>query len=483
MPDYFRNNQILQTMKNTFRTFYATLLPALLAAVLMYSCATGPGGGGQQAGACYEGLKTYADGIRVINAHEHQRWCEENAVMQMKLSHLIHAAYLGADVASAGGSWMSSGQLDSISMEEYWEINGEALDRCRNTTYYSHFLAGFQKLYDFPDPYFTASNVVALSGQVEERYADYRTWFDRAFREAGFELMFLDQYWDPFNTEVDLNYYALAFNINNLVYMAAAKPAEGEEGPEIYRLAAEEGFRMQTLDDYLVFCDHLLQKNLEGGAVCLKNSMAYGRSIDYEKVPAEVAEELYDRPSSGLNQAEAKKIQDFIFHWLIGKSIEYQLPIQIHTGYLAGNGNTLDNGHPRKLNNLFLEYPEARFVLFHGGYPWTGEYGAFGKMFPNVYLDLVWLPQISRERAVQALDEMLDLVPYNKFFWGGDCAFIEESAGSLEFGRSVVAEVLDRRIARGLLDEELAREIIRAIFRENAIEVFALEERLGREFQ
>jgi len=84
---------------------------------------------------------------------------------------------------------------------------------------------------------------------------------------------------------------------------------------------------------------------------------------------------------------------------------------------------------------------------------------------------------------VQALDEMLDLVPYNKFFWGGDCAFIEESAGSLEFGRSVVAEVLDRRIARGLLDEELAREIIRAIFRENAIEVFALEERLGREFQ
>ena len=122
-------------------------------------------------------------------------------------------------------------------------------------------------------------------------------------------------------------------------------------------------------------------------------------------------------------------------------------------------------------------------MLFHGGYPWTGEYGAFGKMFPNVYLDLVWLPQISRERAVQALDEMLDLVPYNKFFWGGDCAFIEESAGSLEFGRSVVAEVLDRRIARGLLTEELAREIIRAIFRENAIEVFALEERLGREFK
>ena len=232
---------------------------------------------------------------------------------------------------------------------------------------------------------------------------------------------------------------------------------------------------MHSLADYLAFCDILLQKNLQKGAVALKNSMAYGRSLDYENVPEKVAGELYALPSEKLNREQAKKIQDFVFHWIIRKSAEYKLPIQIHTGYLAGNGNTLDNGRPLKLNDLFLEYPEARFVLFHGGFPWTGEFAAFGKMFPNVYLDLVWLPQISRERAVQALDEMLDMVPYNKFFWGGDCGYIEESAGSLEYGRSVVAEVLSARIDRGLLTEELAKEIIRAIFRENAIRVFALE--------
>jgi predicted TIM-barrel fold metal-dependent hydrolase len=175
-------------------------------------------------------------------------------------------------------------------------------------------------------------------------------------------------------------------------------------------------------------------------------------------------------------------IEDFLFHWIIQKSIEYDLPIQIHTGYLAGNGNTLDNGKPVKLNNLFLQYPQAKFVLFHGGYPWTGEYAAFGKMFPNVYLDLVWLPQISREEAVHALEEILDGTPYNKLFWGGDCAFIEESAGSLEYGKDVVATVLAGRIERGLMTEELAVEIIHRIFRENAIEVFRLEDRLGRTF-
>ena len=43
---------------------------------------------------------------------------------------------------------------------------------------------------------------------------------------------------------------------------------------------------------------------------------------------------------------------------------------------------------------------------------------------------------------VRALDEILDTVPHNKLFWGGDCQFIEESTGSLEFGRDVVSQVL-----------------------------------------
>jgi predicted TIM-barrel fold metal-dependent hydrolase len=172
-----------------------------------------------------------------------------------------------------------------------------------------------------------------------------------------------------------------------------------------------------------------------------------------------------------------------MFHWVIKKSIHHELPIQIHTGYLAGNGNVLDNGKPVKLNNLFLQYPDAKFVLFHGGFPWTGEYAALGKMFPNVYLDIVWLPQISREEAVSALDVMLDCMPYNKFFWGGDCALIEETTGSLEFGKDVMVEVLTKRIERDLLTEEVAFDIARSIFRENAIEVFQLNKKLKRDFE
>jgi hypothetical protein len=100
------------------------------------------------------------------------------------------------------------------------------------------------------------------------------------------------------------------------------------------------------------------------------------------------------------------------------------------------------------------------------------SHSSLAKEHPNVHLDLVWLPQISREAAVRALDEMLDTVPYNKLFWGGDCHFIEESTGALVFGKDVAAQVLAMRVDRGLMTEDLARAVARAIFRDNAIRFF-----------
>jgi len=432
--------------------------------------------------AVYRRIRDHADQVKVINTHEHQHWPEEYGDHHFRFYHLIATSYLSADVSSAGANGYDWNLMDSLSLDELWNLYGKALDYTRSTSYYSQFVKGFQKQYGFSDLYFTKNNIAELSVRVEDIYKDYKSWFDEAFHRAGFELMFLDQYWKPFNTQIDEKHFALVFHINPLVSESSNKPEKGSELKSIYKEADNEGYEINNLDDYLEFCDHLFKKNIEKKAVCVKNSQAYSRTLYYEDVPYEEARSLYEKTSSRLTPAEAKKIEDFMFHWIIQKSIEYDLPVQIHTGYLAGNGNVLDNGQPIKLNNLFLKYPEAKFVMFHGGFPWTGEYAALGKMFRNVYLDLVWLPQISRQEAVSALDVMFDCVPYNKFFWGGDCAFIEESTGSLEFAKDVVSEVLANRIERGLLTEDVALDIIDRIFRENAIEVFKLELKLGRKF-
>jgi uncharacterized protein len=430
----------------------------------------------------YLRLRKHADQIKVINTHEHQRRPEEWGINhQFRFYHLMAlSAYLISDLNSAGANGYDLNKLDSLPLDELWKLYGKYLDFSRNTSYYGQFVRGFHKLYGFNDLYFTRENSAILSAQIEKNYKDYNSWFDKAFQKAGFQLMFNDQFWNRYNTDIDERYYVLVFPINSLISFSSQKPEKGTElkSTSIYKEAEREGYEISTLDDYLKFCDHLFKKNIEKKAVCLKNSQAYSRTLFYEDVPYDEARILFDKPSSKLTSVEAKKLQDFMFHWIIQKSIQYNLPIQIHTGYLSGNGNVLDNGQPIKLNNLFIKYPKAKFILFHGGFPWTGECAALAKMFPNVYLDLVWLPQISREEAVRALDVMLDCVPYNKFFWGGDCQLIEESVGSLEFAKDVVAIVLSKRVKRGLLTEEVALEIMNRIFRENAIDVFKLKTRL-----
>lgn len=432
--------------------------------------------------AVYRRIRGHADQVMVINTHEHQRWPEEFGDFHFRFYHLIAASYLASDVCTAGANGYDWNLMDSLSLDELWNVYGKALDYTRGTSYYGQFIRGFQKQYGFSDLYFTKENIAELSDLIENNYKDYSAWFNKAFNRAGFELMFLDQWWNSFNKEIDEKHFALVFNINALVSESSNKPGKGSELRSLYMAASQEGIEINDLDDYLGYCDHMIKKNIEKKVVCLKNSQAYSRTLYYEDVPYEEARALYDKPSSQLSSSDSKKIEDFVFNWIIQKSIEYDLPVQIHTGYLAGNGNVLDNGQPIKLNNLFLKYRNAKFVLFHGGFPWTGEIAALAKMFPNVYIDLVWLPQISREEAVHAFDVMLDCVPYNKFFWGGDCGLIEESTGSLEYARDVVSEVLAERVDRGVLTEQVACEITDRIFRENAIEVFKLKQRLNRDF-
>lgn len=81
---------------------------------------------------------------------------------------------------------------------------------------------------------------------------------------------------------------------------------------------------------------------------------------------------------------------------------------------------------PLHLVNLLLEYREARFDLFHAGYPYQGEVAALGKNFPNVYVDLCWLHVISPWVARQTLHEWIETVPANKILgFGGDYLFVE----------------------------------------------------------
>ncbi len=436
-------------------------------------------GCGEKTVAVRSRLKNELDTIAVVDCHEHQR--KPVVDYPYNFYSLVSNSYFNWDIPHSLPGGLDQNLVRQGDLDELWKEYGSAIDLHRATTFYDQFRRGFQVLYGYDELYFTREGVQRLSGEIRKRYQEYDSWFDEAFKRAGFDIMLLDQWWDTFNLDIDTRYFALVFRINTLVMAVTGAPETIHYDNKVfYKLAEDNGFPMNTLDEYLAFCDYLIRQNLEYHAVALKNSLAYVRPLTYEQVTEARARDLFTKPYENRSGAENTELEDFMFHWIIEKSIEVDLPVQIHTGYGA---SVLENGRPSKLNNLFVSYPRATFILFHGGYPWTGEYIALAKRFPNVYLDLVWLPQISREAAVRTLDELLDCVPYNKIFWGGDCHLIEEAAGSLEIARDVVAEVLAARVGRGLMTEEVARDIGLKIFRENAVRIFNLEVKLGRSFE
>ncbi len=143
----------------------------------------------QQKASNYQEILEFTEGIKVINTHEHQHRPDEYGFDTLNFYHLLHGAYLMQDILSAGGHRLDLEPLDTIGLNAGWEKYGQFLNFTRSTSYYGHFVKGFQKLYGFKDLAFTESNIAPLSAQVEKNYSDYGSWFDKAFHQAGFELI------------------------------------------------------------------------------------------------------------------------------------------------------------------------------------------------------------------------------------------------------------------------------------------------------
>ena len=109
--------------------------------------------------AVYRRIRDHADQVKVINTHEHQHWPEEYGDHHFRFYHLIATSYLSADVSSAGANGYDWNLMDSLSLDELWNLYGKALDYTRSTSYYSQFVKGFQKQYGFSDLYFTKNNI------------------------------------------------------------------------------------------------------------------------------------------------------------------------------------------------------------------------------------------------------------------------------------------------------------------------------------
>ena len=315
-----------------------------------------------------------------------------------------------------------------------------------------------------------------LNQQIWNNYKDQNWLYDVITEKANIELMFNDPYWGRLKFTTYYPFEVLVFNVTTLI--RGFHPSEfSNPWDSPFRFASDQTLPMKSLDDYLLVLENIFQSAKQAGAVCLKTTVAYQRTLKFERTTKEEAARFFGKPRTSLSESEIKKFEDFIMWHLVSLSAKHNLPFQIHTGQARIQGS-----NPMNLVDMIEANPDTKFILFHGGYPWTGETGVIVmRHSSHVWVDSVWLPTLSYTAAKRAFHEWLEVMPSDRIMWGADCNHAEGIYGATEFTRMCLSEVLAEKIEAGFLNSTQAQQIGRQIMRENALSLFPqLQDRLWK---
>jgi predicted TIM-barrel fold metal-dependent hydrolase len=359
----------------------------------------------------------------------------------------------------------------------WWSRAAPVIANVQATGFFRYKLAAFRDLYgvDFEAP--NAPEIDALPRRVADHYGDRRWLYEVITERANIELMITDPYWARYDFVPEYPFEAFVFNVTPLLDGFHASEFTSMPSSDPYRVAQKLGLAAASLEDYLALIERMMAAAKAEGAVALKTTRAYDRTLRFENVPHARAAAVFGRPRTALNAPEIQDFQDFIMWRLVELAAKHHLPFQIHTGH-----GRLQGSNPLLLLDLIQANPQTKFVLFHGGYPWVGETGAIAMQhWRHVWVDTVWLPTISPTIARRALHEWLEVMPSNRLLWGSDCFNAETIYAAAKINRAVIAEVLAEKVERGDLREPDALRIGRQILRENALELYpALNDRLWK---
>jgi predicted TIM-barrel fold metal-dependent hydrolase len=213
--------------------------------------------------------------------------------------------------------------------------------------------------------------------------------------------------------------------------------------------------------------------------VAVKSQAAYDRRLNYDAVGKNAAAPLFARHLSGdhLQPAERKALEDHLMRECIWRAQNHHLPVKLHCGYFAGSGRMpLERvrQNAADLCPLLTDFPNARFILMHIGYPYQDEYIALAKQYPNVWVDLCWAWIINPAACVRFVKEFLMAAPAsNLLTFGGDYAVVEPIVGHAAIARQGLAQALDELIEEQWLTADAALDLVQPLMQGNAVSLFS----------
>ncbi|MGQ9649575.1 MAG: amidohydrolase family protein [Phycisphaerae bacterium] len=416
----------------------------------------------------YRQMKSYLDAIPAIDTHDHI-WPFDRLRSNAEPGSNEEAMNLRALLQQSYYAWFNplAPRPAGMSFDDWWSKARNNFDNGRATTFYRFLLPAFQDLYGVDFDRITDDQARELDRKIVENYRDPRWLYEVITERANIEVMVVDRYWAPLEMRSDYPFAVAVLNINSLI--RGFHPSEyRDQHSDPYWYAKERGLKVDSLDDYVSVLDAMIADAKQRGLPCLKNTLAYSRTLEFRNVPKERAAKAFGRPRAELKPDEIRDFEDFVIWRICELAAKHDLPIQIHTGQARIQGS-----NPMLLVDLIEANPKTKFVLFHGGFPWIGETGVIVmRHTSHVWVDSVWLPTLSYTMAKRAFHEWLEVMPSDRIMWGADCGHAEGVYGATELTRRCIAEVLVEKVAAGDLTEDQARRIGRQILRDNALTLF-----------
>lgn len=250
-------------------------------------------------------------------------------------------------------------------------------------------------------------------------------------------------------------------------------------GPNIQQYAPATGIEVKGLGDWHKVMRWWFDRYAKV-AVAVKSQHAYGRDIDYARVPAEKAEPAFAKilRKDPVSADERRLVEDHLFWQAVDLATEHQLPVKLHTGYYAGH-----NSMPlsRLIKNagsaadLCRQSPDTRFVFMHICYPYYEELLAVVKQWANAHTDMCWSWIINPIAAKDYIKKHIVTAPANKLLpFGGDYIPVEPVLGHAALARRGIAQALWELVDEGWLKLADAVELIDPILHGNARRIFQL---------
>ncbi len=413
------------------------------------------------------------ESIPLVNTHEHIIPEEERTSSRIDFFTLA-GHYAINDVISAG---LAGDDLDVVrnpdaSPERRWRAFEPFWNSARLTGYGQALRIAIRDIYGVDRISRTSLQTINREIEAANRPGLYE---EILIRRSNIAYAVLDDYWNAKPVRPDPRFFVCARKFDRFIAPQSASDIRNLERLTDVSITDLAGLKRAMETSF--------EQSLDIGMVTVKSTLAYNREIHYAEVPERDAESSLESmlkatsvPSADFRsrvERPFRPLEDHMFHHLIGLAAAHDVPVQIHTGLHAGNGNFIENSKPTHLTNLFFLFPQVRFDLFHMSYPYQGEAAAIAKVFANVYIDLCWAHIISPSASRRALHEMLDTVPANKIFgFGGDYRYPELSYAHAKMARQNIARVLAEKVGEGSCSEEEALELGRKLLHDNPDALF-----------